>query len=90
MVLRNRGARLDIHNNDSKKVLENLVNKVNKNRMLPQKIFSAQCVVVGANTQTNLRQRQITSSKTNEDLPCVCAFSDMYKNIAIGIYGQVF
>ena len=53
--------------------------------MLPQKIFSAQCVVVGANTQTNLRQRQITGSKTNEDLPCVCAFSDMYKNIAIGI-----
>ena len=35
-------------------------------------------VVVGANTQTNLRQRQITGSKTNEDLPCVCAFSDRY------------
>jgi hypothetical protein len=59
--------------------------------MRPQKIFSAHCVIVGANTQTNLRQRQITGSKTNEDLPCVCVFSDnMYKNIAIGIYGQVF
>ena len=59
--------------------------------MLPQKLFSSQCVVVGANTQTNVRQRQITGSKTNEDLPCVCAFSDnMYKNVAIGIYGQVF
>ena len=42
-------------------------------------------IVVGANTQTNLRQGQITGSKTNEDLPCVCDFSDMYKNIAIDI-----
>ena len=63
---------------------------MNKNWNTISENSLAHYIVVGANTQTNLRQRQITGSKTNEDLPCVCAFSDMYKNIAIGKYGQVF
>ena len=62
---------------------------MNKNWNTISENILAHYIVVGANTQTNLRQRQITGSKTNEDLPCVCAFSDMYKNIAIGVWSSI-
>ena len=55
-----------------------------------QKIFETIAVLLVPTLKPNLRQRQITGSKTNEDLPCVCDCSDMYKNIAIDTYGQLF